>query len=602
MDFARHVKSSVEIVSVVGETVRLRKQGPNRYTGLCPFHNEKTPSFSVHQGLQIFKCFGCGKGGDVFNFVMEMQGLTFYEALQSLAEGHGIPMPARRSGELGEAESRLREKLLRIHELAQELFQKQLGEPAGAATRAYLEKRGLEPEVWKRFGLGYAAGKGARLLTVLKQAGVSAGEAEAAGLIAKRDEGPGYYDRFRDRLMFPIHNERGKIIAFGGRALSQEQKAKYLNSPETEIYKKQSVLYNLHRAREPMRAGRRVVLVEGYMDVIAVERAGVANVVASCGTSLTPAHARLIHRHAGTVIVNFDPDPAGQKAVERSIEILMREGVRVRVLRLPEGLDPDDFCKRHGAETYGKKLDEAPGYHDWLADQARSRFDMRTTEGRVAAIQLLDTAIRLLSDPIERADIAERVGRRMGLDRVTIERFRLSLVKRRSKMPPVEEHSLLSKAEVILARLFVESEPAREELLGAVIDVATRQELPALPIFQAIAAAAEQETAFQYSALEGRLDEPARRELEKLLFASDSRPCQIEEGRHALEALRRRDWEKQYRTMLRKITEAEQSGGHDQALMLLREKKNLESAGHEAGWVKLGRRDEHRSAAAAGSK
>jgi DNA primase len=249
MDFAQQVKSSVNIVGVIGEYVRLKKQGAQRYVGLCPFHSEKSPSFSVHEGMQIYKCFGCAKGGDVFNFLMEMQGLNFFEALKTLAEQHGIPMPQRSSGDFSDAESRQRALLYRIHEVAQDFFQKQLRGADGAAARAYLEKRGMPPETQERFGLGYAPGSGNRLLRLLEAEGFPADQLEPSGLVGKSEEGR-RYDRFRDRLMFPIHNESGKVIAFGGRALQADAQAKYLNSPETPIYKKSLVLYNLHRAKE----------------------------------------------------------------------------------------------------------------------------------------------------------------------------------------------------------------------------------------------------------------------------------------------------------------------------------------------------------------
>ena len=224
MDFAAHVKSSVDIVGVVGESVRLRKQGPNRFVGLCPFHTEKTPSFSVHQGLQIFKCFGCGKGGDIFNFLMETQGLTFYEALQSIAQSHGIPMPASTRNSMGDVESRLRDSLGLMHEKAQGWFRQQLQDSGGACAREYIEGRGLTPQVQELFGLGYAPAAGGFLVAALKREGLSEEAMEASGLVGKRTEGPGWYDRFRDRLTFPIHNERGKIIAFAGRALRDGHK------------------------------------------------------------------------------------------------------------------------------------------------------------------------------------------------------------------------------------------------------------------------------------------------------------------------------------------------------------------------------------------
>ena len=575
MDFAAHVKSSVDIVGVVGESVRLRKQGPNRFVGLCPFHTEKTPSFSVHQGLQIFKCFGCGKGGDVFNFLMETQGLTFYEALRSLAQSHGIPMPASSGGLQGDAESRLRDALDQMHEKAQGWFRQQIQSPAGSAARRYLESRGLSASMQELFGLGYAPATGGFLVSGFKREGRSEKAMEASGLVARQSGGPGFYDRFRDRLTFPIHNERGKIIAFAGRALRQDQAPKYLNSPETAIYKKQNVLYNLHRGREAIRRKRMAVLVEGYMDVIGACQSGVEHVIASCGTALTQSHVRTLRRHADKVIVNFDPDAAGQGAAEKSVDLLMQEGLTVRVLQLPDGLDPYDYCRKHGGEAYRGKLDEAPGYHDWLADQARSRFDTKTAEGRSAAIRFVDPKIRLLNEPIQRALFAEQVGHRMGLDRLVLSQFVQSFGGTRNHAKVIVDETRLSESERILLRLVIGSSEGRRELLRDALELAMKQDLPSRKIFEAIQAAAEQDEAFPYSALQGRLEQQERQLLDRTLLAAEGPEPSIESARRAVEAFRREAHKRDYQAILRDIAIAEQSGDTGKLLELLRRKKEL---------------------------
>ena len=284
MDFVEQLKASIDIVNVVGEYVRLRKSSSQRYTGLCPFHSEKTPSFSVHAGRQFYYCFGCHAKGDAINFVMEMEHVSFYEALKSLAERNGIPMPKR--SQYADEESRLRDALFQMHERALEHFRAQLAGPAGEGARAYLARRGVSPETSERFGLGYSDRSGRALVRMLESQGFGAAQLEASGLVRRRDDGS-FYDAFRNRLMFPIHSESGRPIAFGGRALAAEDNPKYLNSPETPIYKKSHVLYNLHRAKEAIRKQDRTILVEGYMDAIGVTAAGFGLVVASCGTALT---------------------------------------------------------------------------------------------------------------------------------------------------------------------------------------------------------------------------------------------------------------------------------------------------------------------------
>jgi DNA primase len=368
MEFVDHLKSSVDIVRTVGEYVQLRKIGA-RYSGLCPFHTEKTPSFSVNPAHAYFICFGCGKKGDILDFIQEIENLTFFEALKLLAERNGIPMPARR--ERNDPETDLRAAIYELHEIAANAFQENLWAPAAGEAREYLRKRGLSQVIAEHFGLGLTDRSGEFLKKVRSR--FSADQLEASGLFGKREDGS-LYERFRGRLMFPIHNESGKVIAFGGRAMRPDDEPKYLNSPETPIYKKKTVLYNLHRAKQAIRTHDRAVLVEGYMDVIGVYAAGVKQVVASCGTALTPEQVQAMKRQSVSVVVNFDPDTAGTNATEKSIAILLDQGMHVRVLELQGGLDPDEFIRQHGAETYSARLEQASGYFLWLADRARQKL------------------------------------------------------------------------------------------------------------------------------------------------------------------------------------------------------------------------------------
>src|SRR6202008_2922103 len=318
--FADRVKQQADIVRVVGEYVRLKKNGQN-FTGLCPFHGEKTPSFAVHPTKQIFHCFGCGKGGDVFSFVMEMEKCQFPEALRIVAEKCGIPLPRPKERSPEERkENQQRAVLTEMHREAQIFFAKQLkttGE--GKAARAYLEDRGLDKDALARFGIGYAPSGGDLLLRHLRAKYPEKTLLES-GLIS-RDQSGRFFDRFRRRITFPIANESAKIVAFGARALGDDQ-PKYLNSPETPIYSKSNVLYHLDRAKDALRRSDFAVLVEGYMDAIAVARAGISNVVASCGTALAESQIKLLGRFTKRVIVNYDPDTAGQAATERSLVAL----------------------------------------------------------------------------------------------------------------------------------------------------------------------------------------------------------------------------------------------------------------------------------------
>ena len=388
--FADKVKQQADIVRVVGEYVRLKKSGQN-FTGLCPFHGEKTPSFAVHPVKQIFHCFGCGKGGDVFSFVMEMEKCQFPEALRIVAEkcGIAIPRPKERSPE-ERKENQQRAALVEMHREAQAFFVHQLETTAeGKAARAYLEDRGLNAEAVARFGIGYAPSGGDALLRYLKQKYAEKLLVES-GLIS-RDQSGRLFDRFRRRITFAIANESGKVVAFGCRALGDDL-PKYLNSPETPIYSKSNVLYYMDRAKDAIRRQDFAVLVEGYMDAIAVARAGISNVVASCGTSLAEPQIKLLGRFTKRVIVNYDPDAAGQAATERSISLLLEQDFEVRVLALPaigdKKADPDLFIREKGAEAYVKALKESPPYVDYLIARAR-QMDLTTGEGKLRALNFL---------------------------------------------------------------------------------------------------------------------------------------------------------------------------------------------------------------------
>src|SRR2546425_5473044 len=372
--FADRVQQQADIVRVVGEYVRLKKSGQN-FTGLCPFHAEKSPSFAVHPTKQIYHCFGCGVGGDVFKFVMEMEKCAFPEAIRIVAEKCGIAVPRQKERSPEERkENQQRAVLIEMHREAQTFFVKQVeGTLEGKAARAYLEDRGLDKDAVTRFGIGYAPSGGDELLRHLKSKYNEKLLVES-GLISREQQGGRLFYRFRRRITFPILNESGEIVAFGCRALGDDQ-PKYLNSPETPIYSKSNVLYHLDRAKEGIRRQDFAILVEGYMDAIAVARAGISNVVASCGTSLAEQQIKLLARFTRRVVVNYDPDAAGQSATERSLSLLPQQDFEVRVLALPpvgdKKADPDLFIREKGVEEYTTLLKKAPPYVAYLIERAK---------------------------------------------------------------------------------------------------------------------------------------------------------------------------------------------------------------------------------------
>ena len=580
MDFAEQVKGSVDIVSVVGEHVRLRKAGPNSYKGLCPFHNEKTPSFNVNLTHQRYKCFGCGAGGDVFNFVMQIEGLSFYEALKALAERNGIPMPKR--SQYADEDSKLRGVVYQMHEIAQEHFRANLQSAAGEAARAYLAKRGLARETIEQFGLGYSAASGRALQRVLEQRDFPATLMEQSGLVGKREDGS-VYDRFRNRLMFPIHDRNGKIIAYGGRALAVEDNPKYLNSPETPIYKKSTVLYNLHRAKEAMRKEDRAILVEGYMDAIGVSAAGFAPVVASCGTALTPQQVQVIKQHTPRIVVNFDPDTAGANAAEKSINMLLESGMEVRILELDGDLDPDEYCKERGAGAYGERLDRAQGYFHWLADRARTKYDIRTTEGQVSVLKFLMPAVQRISDRMERMVVAGELAGYIGVDRgIVFESFKKAVAERQESKFERPRAVLRHDERMLLNALLRggEDPEAAEALVSELTHMETIATLPTRHIFQAIFALHEGGGKVGFDAVHGRLEEADQELLAHAVLAEDSEFSQ-EEVEAALASMRRSESERKRGEMKRRIKDFERAGNWQEAIRLAEELHRIERDSRE---------------------
>lgn len=366
------VRAAADIVEVVEDYVKLKRSGRS-WKGLCPFHDEKTPSFHVTPDLGIYKCFGCGESGDVFNFVMEMEGVGFTEALRSLADRYGVSLPEEDAQEFDE-EHNLREGIYHALKYAGVFFFRNLMETKEAQKALeYLQKRGYDRQIIKKYGLGYAPSGGDKLYKAALDSGLNEEYLLEAGLIKPSQRDEGYYDAFRGRLMFPIFNPSGKVIAYAGRVLGNEKTAKYINSPQTKVYNKSEVLYGINFAKNEIRKTNEVILVEGYTDVISLQQYGVDNVAASSGTSLTPQQMKLLHRYGDTITMIYDSDSAGQRAMKRGINIALEEGMDVKLLELPEGEDPDSFVRQFGEEGFRElKKEESEGFLDYLVHKARS--------------------------------------------------------------------------------------------------------------------------------------------------------------------------------------------------------------------------------------
>jgi DNA primase len=535
--FAERVKQQADVVRVIGEYVRLKKSGQN-FTGLCPFHQEKTPSFAVHPVKQIYHCFGCGAGGDVFKFVMELEKCTFPEAIRTVAEkcGIAIPKPRERSPE-ERRENQQRSALVEMHREGAAFFTRQLHEsPEGKVAYAYLEDRGLNREALMKFGLGYAPSSGDALLRFLKQK-YPEQLLEVSGLLS-RDPSGRFFDRFRRRIMFPIANEAGKVIAFGGRAMGDDM-PKYLNSPETPIYSKSNVLYHLDRAKEALRQNDFGVLVEGYMDAIAVARAGIANVIASCGTSLAEPQIKLLGRFTRRVVVNYDPDMAGHAATERSLILLLEKEFDVRVLALPGGADPDKFLKEQGADAYKKLLTQAPPYLDYLIGRARL-MDRTTANGRVAALNFLMPYIQRLPNGLLRSEWATRIASELHVDEPVLrEALRRAATERRSEVKPKAEllGPSIKGAERRLIHMLAEADGFREKLAHEIVSSGLHRGLETEKIFDLLIAKAGERS--DPATFAEALDERDRRMLFEIFFESFSEHT-WDEAESCLSVLRNR--------------------------------------------------------------
>jgi DNA primase len=541
-DFAYTVKQQADIVRIIGDYIKLKKAGAQNYSGLCPFHGEKTPSFSVHATRQFYHCFGCGLSGDVFSFIQKIENITFPESVRMVAQKLGIPLPKASYATEGEAkEARLRGQILDVHERAVAFFQECLRRPEGARAREYLTGRGLNEEMIARFRIGYAPDSGFLLRDRLKQefteealreSGLFSWKQEAANpsssvipseggsrasersttvegpaamsprsadgdsdsvapenrnVVSKepttndqrqatrsglgtRDSQLAMYSKFRNRVMFPIASEAGKVIAFTGRTLATDEKSgpKYLNSPETPIYSKSKVLFNLNVAKEWIKKFDYAILVEGQMDCISVYAAGFQNVIASSGTAFTELQAKLLGRFSKNVVVNFDPDTAGAKATERTLGLLVEEEFQIKVLTLEQGFDPDLYIRRKGKEAYGAALKTSQKYFDYLIERARAQFPIRSAEGKKNAVNYLLPHVQRVPSRIVRDELAQEIAQKLGIDSAVLrQELRYAAGTRATSAVKASAQAQVTDAEKILIRALASArqiQPGEEHL------------------------------------------------------------------------------------------------------------------------------------------
>ena len=580
-DFAQSVKQQADIVKVIEGYIRLRKAGAQNFTGLCPFHREKTPSFNVNATRQFYYCFGCQASGDVFSFVGKLENVSFPEAVRIVAQKCGIPLPKREFSSPEEAaEARLRARLLELHEVATAWFEEQLQGPEGALAREYLAGRGLSPEGIKKFHIGYAPDS----FNALRERLSPMADEETlrlSGLFSQKEQGDGtlgpLYDRFRKRVTFPICNEGGRVIAFTARSLESGEKAgpKYLNSPETPLYTKGQVLFNLDKAKSVIRQAGFALLVEGQMDCISVFLRGIQNVIATSGTAFTEPQVAILKRHTSNVVVNFDPDAAGSNAAEKSIGLLTEEGFSIKIVTLDGGLDPDRYVRERGVEAYSQAIRGAKWQADYLIDRARTMFPGASADQKVKAINFLLPHIRRMPEKLARDQFAADAAQKLGIDSAVLrEELRQAALRRREHVEA--KPSALSEVEKKLIRALAITDPDNLDSRQLAMDALAAkpeifQHLGTFPALQELAARQARDPM-------GVVGDDAQRALVAQALLHELHPPPASEIAGAIQELEERAIESRVRELRQLIAEAERRGDLAEMSVLMKQKMELDRA------------------------
>ena len=491
--FIDDLRRQADIVRVIQDYVSLKKKGAN-WMACCPFHQEKTPSFSVNPAKDIYYCFGCGKGGSVYSFVMELERVSFPEAVKIVAGKAGVALPVMEEDKRFETRRKEADEIIEMNGWALAWWESQLAE-GGAEARAareYFAGREISEETQKVFRLGYALDSWDALLSHLKAKGASVSQIERSGLVVKKDAG-GFYDRFRGRVIFPVMDAQGKPVAFGGRTMTREGEPKYLNSPETVAYTKGRHLYGLHQTRDEIRRKKFAILVEGYLDLIVPYQYGVRNMVANLGTALTPDQAKLLVRFARKVVVNYDGDAAGVKAAKRAIETLLAEDIETKVLVLPDNNDPDEFIKQHGVEAYHERRGKALPHLQFVLDQAVRDRSLHRPADKAAAVEEALPFVRAVRNGIQKREYFDMVMDTLRIEERALRNELWQTVKANAPLDEAKVKQKMSQAagaqptiaEQRLLELLVHDADLRREFLPR-METSDYEELPSAAVFRAL--------------------------------------------------------------------------------------------------------------------
>ena len=569
------IKSRVDIVELASEYLTLKKAGRN-FIGLCPFHQEKTPSFTVNRDKQIFYCFGCGEGGNVITFLMKIADKTFPEAIKDLAEKTGVVLPPMPSGKEGRQKDSLKESIINLNLRAAQHFNRNLSSPAGKVAREYLQNRSISEETIKQFRLGFVPDTWRSLTDYIESSGSSLKLAEQAGLVIAGKEG-NYYDRFRGRIIFPIENIFGEIVAFGGRVMEKGE-PKYLNSPESPVYIKGKNLYGLNKTKEEIRKKGFALIVEGYFDLISLWNAGIGNVVATLGTTLTREHLELLRRYTIEVVALFDPDEAGRKALDRSLELFLSMRMRARALILPEGCDPDDYIKKHGKDKLNELIAHAPAISDYYIDNVLGGG--KTFEDKRDMIKTAMEFINKIGDEIEKNLFIKRIAEKLGINQ---ELLKKELHKKEVQIKPKmagEKQNIkvqINPLEINLIRLLLEYPQKTVQVESErILDCFLQPELKALgeKIVEAYKLLGFIDISVILSADE---DSPLREKIFKLMMAAPPTDDAILEKNFTdnIRRIKEKWYKDQHRQLKFKLAQAQESGNEELSNKLLYEKENI---------------------------
>lgn len=591
------IRSANDIVNVISDYVRLKKQGRN-FVGLCPFHNEKTPSFMVSQDKQIFHCFGCGEGGNVISFIMKRDGLSFPEAARVLAERAGIVIPEQ-VDPAASARRQESEQAYKVNELAKDFFQYILkNHDVSKEARVYLAGRGIIDETIDRFQIGFAPPSWDSLLQFMNKKGYSPAKLEKLGLVLPRSKGgPGFYDRFRNRVMFPVWNLQGKVVGFGGRVLDHSL-PKYLNSPETVLFNKSCLLYGIHKAAESIRQLDQAIIVEGYLDVITCHQAGITNVVASLGTAFTKEQGKLLLRYTRDIVMAYDADAAGVNATMKGWQMLDDLGCRVKVVSIPDGKDPDEFIRNHGPDEFVELVNKnALSLCDYKTDRAMEKFDIYTLEGKFKIASEVIPSIKNLSNEIEKDEAIMKLAKRLQLspaairtevkknprdsrnnwgnrDKITSLRDNNNKLVLPDKTPKTEKDARFRAEESLMTLMMEDKEVflAVKEEFG--VNISLRQEY--VNIISLLDEMVEKESDYQPAALFDRVDDEATAQVLSSLMTKEM-PVENKAKfvQDCLKTIREDELRKKREDLLRRMEEADRLRDQDLRQQLLLEYSKL---------------------------